>query len=215
VACIYVRHSTRFEGPILPDLTAAITAGGRSSRFGSDKALAELGGRPLIAWAAQALAGASERLVVAAPGAQIPALRAAVGPEWEFLADLLPGRGPLSGLWTALQRAGSGWLALTAVDLPLLGADYWHWLAAAREPGVLGVSARGPGGPEPLAAIYSAALRPALPELLRRPSAGLRDVQELGRWVSLDIPAQRAGEPPRFLNVNTPADLERAGRWLG
>lgn len=45
--------------------SGAVLAGGRSSRFGRDKALYVYKGKPLIAWVLDSMAGASERLVIA------------------------------------------------------------------------------------------------------------------------------------------------------
>lgn len=74
----------------------AILAGGRGRRFGSDKAAALLGGKPLIEHVADALRGQVETLVV-------------VGRSWPGLA-MLDDRpegalGPLAGLNAALHRA--------------------------------------------------------------------------------------------------------------
>lgn len=82
-------------------LLGAILAGGLATRFGSDKALALLDGRALIAHAAAALAPVTETVVVcgraAAPG------RAVAIPDWPE-----PGLGPLGGLCAALRHAAAG-----------------------------------------------------------------------------------------------------------
>lgn len=77
-------------------LLGAVLAGGRSSRLGSDKALAEIDGRTLMAHAVAALQPQVERVV-------------ACGREWPGLAMLIdrpaPGLGPLGGLNAALWFA--------------------------------------------------------------------------------------------------------------
>lgn len=73
-----------------------VLAGGRSSRFGSDKALATYHGRPLIAHAADALAAQCDAVVVV--GRDNPGF--ACIPDWPA-----PGRGPLGGLAGALRYA--------------------------------------------------------------------------------------------------------------
>ena len=77
-------------------ILGAVLAGGKSSRFGTDKALAELGGRTLIARAVDALSGWCEHVVVVGrETAPAPTL-----PDWPR-----PGMGPLAGIAAALHLA--------------------------------------------------------------------------------------------------------------
>jgi molybdopterin-guanine dinucleotide biosynthesis protein A len=77
-------------------ILGCVLAGGLSSRFGSDKALAEWNGRTLIAIAVDTLAGHCDHVIVAgralAPAPTIP--------DWPR-----PGMGPLAGLAAALRFA--------------------------------------------------------------------------------------------------------------
>lgn len=98
-------------------LLGAVLAGGRSSRFGSDKALAMLDGRPLI------------RHVIDALAAQVTAV-AVVGRDWPGCARIedwpLPGLGPLGALAGALGYAADhGFDAVLSAgcDMPGLPAD--------------------------------------------------------------------------------------------
>jgi len=89
-------------------------AGGQSTRFGSDKALALLDGRPLIEHAAAALAPHVEKLVVCGRS----------DPRWTCLPDQpAPGMGPLGGLAAALLHArdeGFDGVLSTGCDMPSL-----------------------------------------------------------------------------------------------
>ncbi len=77
-------------------ILGCVLAGGQSSRFGSDKALAELGGHTLLARAVDTLSGWCEHVVVAgretAPAPTVP--------DWPA-----PGAGPLGGIAAALHLA--------------------------------------------------------------------------------------------------------------
>lgn len=77
-------------------ILGVVLAGGQSTRFGSDKALAELGGRTLLARAFDTLTGFCELVVVAGrergPGHCIP--------DWPH-----PNMGPLAGIAAALHLA--------------------------------------------------------------------------------------------------------------
>jgi len=77
-------------------ILGAVLAGGRSSRFGRDKALAELGGHTLLALAVDALSGFCDHVVVVGrETAPAPTL-----PDWPG-----PNMGPLGGLAAALHFA--------------------------------------------------------------------------------------------------------------
>jgi molybdopterin-guanine dinucleotide biosynthesis protein A len=97
-------------------LLGAVLAGGQSRRFGTDKALAELGDRPLIAHAVAALEPYVAAVVIC-------------GREYAdhvALADRpAPGLGPLAGLAAALRHAAEhGFDAVLSIgcDMPVLPA---------------------------------------------------------------------------------------------
>ena len=181
-------------------VTAAITAGGASSRFGSDKALARWQGRPLLEYAAASLAGCERRLLIAPPGKY--AL-----PGWETWPDLRPGAGPLAGLETALTHAAPGWVAFAGVDNPALTAGYWQALVAACHPGTLSVQALHPArGPQPLGALYHTALLPRVTGLLAAGERRLRLAAPAAQTILIT-----GLDAHFFQNVNRLADLAGLG----
>ena len=77
-------------------ILGVVLAGGGSTRFGSDKALAELGGHTLLSLAVDALSGWCEYVVVAGrETAPAPTL-----PDWPH-----PAMGPLAGIAAGLRLA--------------------------------------------------------------------------------------------------------------
>lgn len=190
---------------MMNDLAAAITAGGRSSRFGSDKAAARLDGRTLLEHVAASLEAASLRLLIAPPG------RVAL-PGWLNVADTRPGEGPLGALEAALAaartRGGERWVAFAGVDMPRLTPAYWAALAAARTPdarAVLALDAE--GRPHPLAALYHTALLERVTVLLDSGERRLRAAAPPGLTVAVSAHVLEAVSPGALCNVNTPADL--------
>lgn len=184
--------------PPLP-VTAAITAGGQSRRFGSDKARAVLEGRTLLEHVAASLHSCSVRLLVAPEG------RSAL-PGWHPVPERLPGEGPLSGLEAALTHAPRGWVAFAGVDQPRLTPAYWAALVDAIHTGVLAVQAAHGGQPQPLAALYHTGLLPRVTALL---DAGER---RLRLAAPPETTATVSGLDAEFFrNVNTPQDL--AALW--
>lgn len=126
-----------------PAASAVILAGGASRRLGRDKALVEVGGRPLLGRVLDAAApSADELLVVSAdPGAHARALRERGwsprvgdgddGARLRLLADRRPGEGPLAGLEAGLGTARHHACLILACDLPFLPPEVPTRLLAA------------------------------------------------------------------------------------
>jgi molybdenum cofactor guanylyltransferase len=94
-----------------------ILAGGRSRRMGTDKAMLDIDGRPLIEVVRDVVTRTVDGpvIVVAATGQQLP-------PGLEVVRDAHPDRGPLEGMLAGLNAlAGEAETAyVCAVDLPFL-----------------------------------------------------------------------------------------------
>ena len=93
-------------------LPAYLLAGGRSSRFGSDKARAVIHDKPLILHVAKSIRPVSSSLTAVADR---PKKYADLG--LRTIADSVANMGPLGGLLTALQDVQDDWLLLVSCDL--------------------------------------------------------------------------------------------------
>jgi molybdopterin-guanine dinucleotide biosynthesis protein A len=191
-------------------LAGLILAGGRSSRFGADKAAAALGGETLLARAAQALQGRCERIAVSAPpGSAADILAKELG--LAVIADRPgDGVGPLAGVRAGLQWAaslGADRLAVRPVDTPFLPEDLFDRLAAAlgRSPAAYCVTAE---GPEALCSLWS----PAALEPLTQALAGGHHPAAHSFLDAIGAAVWRAPDPAAFANVNTPQEMAAARR---
>ncbi len=183
-----------------------VVAGGASSRFGSDKALALLDGETLVERAYRALREVCDEVIVADAGRGTLA-------GAESVRDG-PGQGPIAAiLGAALRRPGRALLVL-ACDLPLVPVALLRRIV--EEPGDW-VVPRHAGGLEPLCALYRRRALSALEANVRRGELALHRLDRSGIEVrALDADSMTdLGDPRRlFANVNTPADLRRlAGAW--
>lgn len=184
-----------------------VLAGGRSTRFGGEKAAALLGGRPLLLWAVQRLQSVCGRVAVnARPGTGAAEIAEAQG--LQVLHDA-PGDpdGPLAGVKSGLAWAverGAEALAVSPCDAPLLPDDLFERLIEAAGSGA--AMAVTEEGRQPLCAIWPAS---ALPILTRALVGGAhpptwRMLEELGaQTVWFD-------RPEAFANINTREDLAAA-----
>lgn len=107
---------------------AYILAGGRSSRFGSDKARALLQGSPMIRRIADTLETRGHRVVTVAREAD---QYANLG--LETIPDIEPDLGPVGGLETALKHRKDGWIILLSCDLIHPSPDPIRLLEKARD----------------------------------------------------------------------------------
>ncbi len=113
-------------GHLEPGVVGAVLCGGRSSRFGSDKALAPTGDGTMGQRVVDALRGAGVDPVVAVGGDAGAALGLITVP------DRWPGLGPLGGLATVLRWARQGDVLVVPCDLPLLDQETVSRLLEAR-----------------------------------------------------------------------------------
>jgi molybdopterin-guanine dinucleotide biosynthesis protein A len=129
-----------------------VLAGGKSSRFGSDKASAPLAGRPMLQWVVSALETVCESLVIVrARGQVLPELQSSV--PVVVVEDRYEAKGPLAGLVTGLAAVAQPLSFAISCDAPLLRPALVTFLA-----GIAGdhdiVCPYVEGFPQPLAAIY-------------------------------------------------------------
>src|SRR5438046_2516502 len=102
--------------------TGFITAGGRSSRMGTDKAWLELGGRAMIEQVIAALAPVTGSVAIIANSAEYARLGLPV------FADAQSGIGPLEAIRTALANSATSRVLLVGCDLPFVTEDLFRFL---------------------------------------------------------------------------------------
>jgi molybdenum cofactor guanylyltransferase len=171
--------------------------------MGRPKALVELAGRPLIAHSVAAVEAASlEPLVVAKSDSPLPQLACRVVREAREPVH------PLVGVVSALEASEGRAVIVLACDMPLVPSALLEWLAAIDAQ----VAVPEVGGRlQPLLARYGPGAAPALETALRGAAAAHEAVSALAPRILDEDELARFGDPELIcLNVNTPADLERA-----
>ena len=193
------------RSPTAIPFSAAILAGGRSTRMGRDKAfLPSLNtGIPLIAHQAALLRslGTDDLLISGQAGVDygIPGAR--------VVTDAVADCGPLSGLAAVIAAAHHTRVLVVAVDLPQLTAAYLKKILAAGH-GSIGVVPQGPDGFEPLVAVYPKNFLPLIEDALAVGHLGLQPLinSAVTGFILQPLPIE-PGERPLFTNWNSPADL--------
>jgi molybdenum cofactor guanylyltransferase len=185
-------------------VAGVVLAGGRSVRFGGEKAAAVLAGRPLLMWAAQRLKGSCAAVAVnTRPQTEAEALAKAAGLPvlYDATGDAA---GPLAGVKVGLmwaQGLGARALAVSPCDAPLLPADLFVRLIVAAGTGA--ALAETSDGRQPLCAVWPVSALSAVVDAL---AGGAHPPT----WRMLEsIGAQRVhfDDSQAFANLNTRADL--------
>jgi molybdopterin-guanine dinucleotide biosynthesis protein A len=196
-----------------------VLAGGESTRFGQDKALAELGGERMLTRMCKLLArSANSVAIVCPPGRYEEGLALDDLPK---LADRWPGEGPLGGILTALHdtraTTNCAWNIIISCDMPFLNHEWVEYLCErSRFSGAQVVIPQSEHGMEPLCACW----RTSAVDLLQAQfDACVRKVTEALKPLTLEVLDEKdwkrfdkAGR--LFWNMNTPADYEEAQKIL-
>lgn len=192
---------------------AAVLCGGRSRRMGSDKAGLVLGETTLLERTATVLGEVAPQVVLAC--GSTPRYG---GLGHELVLDACPDGGPLSGLEAVLdrlERAGGGWLAVLACDMPRADAEVLRRLRSrAEERGLDLCVLETDGGLEPCYGVYHTRCLPAVRRALDagdRKMTAFHPGVNAGTMHERELPAElREREPAR--NLNTPAELDEERR---
>ncbi|WP_312144687.1 molybdenum cofactor guanylyltransferase [Brevundimonas sp.] len=185
-------------------IVGLLLAGGRSCRFGTDKATHPLDDGVMMDAPLAGLAAISDRIAVSArPGS--PARTEAVRRRLACLTDAQNApAGPLAGIQAGLAWAatlGADWLATAPCDAPTITARLFEDLRSALQQGAVAAVARSPAGNEPLIAIWPVSAAGLLIDRALA-SGGHPPVRRL---LSAMGATEVAGHDGR--NINTPEDL--------
>lgn len=196
------------------DATAVVLAGGKSSRFGSDKALASLGGESLLMRCVLGLLRQFPEVIVVSKRPDTYAFIRTLG-RTSLACDRYAEHNPLAGLEAGLSAAATASCFVCACDMPLIQAPL---LAAlhGRLPGYDAVVPLKGQSPQPLCAFYRRSCLEGARRLLLEGKGPLDLLKTLNtRWVGEEESARTDPEGLSFIDVDTREDLLRTEKTLG
>jgi molybdenum cofactor guanylyltransferase len=188
---------------------AAILAGGKSSRMGTNKALLELNGKKVIEHVVAAVQRVADEVLLITNTPE----------EFAFLKlpmfrDEIQGIGPLGGIYSALRKCTTSHCLIVACDLPFLSEPLLRFLSEnAGSDEVFAIDSG--NGVEPLCAVYSKACLPAIEKQMAQQQYKVADLlaKVQARVVRFDA-SYSFYSPQLFYNVNTPEELRQAGELI-
>lgn len=189
--------------PLIKGVTGVILAGGKSSRFGSNKALAEFNGSPLIGRVADRLSSIFERLIIITNSPH----------EYSYLKlpiyeDLIKGLGPIGGIYTGLEAMVDETGFFVACDMPFINEKLIRHIVAIRND-FDAVVPKVDWKIEPLHALYKKTCLPAINKLIE--SGSYQTIKSFTsfrvRYVTEAEIKKFDPELQSFMNVNRPDEL--------
>lgn len=187
-------------------ISGIVLAGGQSQRMGTDKALLELEGKPLIGWVLERLQQLSDDLLIVV---RDTTAYAHLGVR--LVTDVYPRQGALVGLHAGLLAARHPLALAVACDMPFLDLRLLRYMVVVGR-GHDAVIPRIGGYPEPLHALYR--VRRCLPAIEQALDSGQFKMTSFLPGVRVRYVEEQEidlFDPQRlsFFNVNTPEDWQR------
>ena len=183
----------------MANIQGYILAGGKSQRFGSDKARVLLDGELLIERAVRCVRDLGiSATVVADPADRFADL------DLPTIVDLRPDHGPLGGLAAALKDCPhDSWAFVTCCDLKVLRPHWFEQLRARISIEYQAVAFRDQAW-QPLVALYTPALLSTVTKLLDSGDLSLQRLLDQVATQPVELPRDWLTPP----SINTPTDLD-------
>jgi molybdopterin-guanine dinucleotide biosynthesis protein A len=195
------------DASFISNTAGVILAGGKSRRFGSNKALALLNGKPVIQHVAEIITSLfSSCLVVTNTPEEYAFL------ELPMVGDIFPDAGPLAGIHAALSHIAEPQAFVTACDMPFLDAGLVQFLCSVADTvNCHAVIPHPDDRPQPLYAIYHKSSLTLLGKNLQNCKRGIIEtLTELNvYWIDEETILSHVNDLATFHNVNQPEDLSR------
>ncbi len=178
-------------------VTAIILAGGKSSRMGRDKGLAEFGGLPMVRYSINACKNITNNILISTRNQDYTRF------GYPLIADNFAERGPVGGLEAALSTSRTELNIVCPCDMPGIHADILNMLLMESH-GAKAVVAQDPDGKVyPVLGVYSRSAISVIREQIRL--GEYRMTRLLQRLDAKTVVVKAASQ---LVNFNFPEDLQ-------
>lgn len=195
-------------------MNAIILAGGKSSRFGSNKAMYKIEQKPMLENIVEKLETFFNRIYII--GNKKQEFKVIKG-QVEYLTDIIPNKGPLGGLYTGLSESNSQFNYLQACDMPFICEDYLNFMKDyikedSKYEAYIPVK---DGYLEPFVGIYSKNIREEILKLIERDQLNFDYLfNEINTKKIPEEEIEKVADPERiFFNINRKKDLVKYNKF--
>jgi molybdopterin-guanine dinucleotide biosynthesis protein A len=207
-----IANETRLGG-----ITGLILAGGQNTRFPTQKAFIRIKGVPIIERSLEIMRSLFRNVLIST---NTPEAFFSLGTT--LVGDVLPSRGPMAGIYTALINSDSPSVFVVACDMPfidsrvirLVSERYSYQLKKGPLDAVIPLFK---GDPQPLFGIYCNSVISALEEGILSDRVALRQFLRDIQVCYVEEAEVRAIDPEgrSFININTMDDYEMVAGQAG
>lgn len=193
--------------------SGVVLAGGKSLRFGKDKALVQFEGKPIVKWVMKVIDEVVDEVILSlSSDAEVFNFLDAVSDNIKIVKDAKPDLGPISGLLSSFREAKGEYVAVAPCDSPFIIAELYK-LLFERADGHDGAVPYINNFWEPLHAVYKKdtfiiALEKALSQGKNRPTDAYPylDIEKVMQKEVEIVDAKNLS----FVNINTRKELQKA-----
>ncbi|SET33203.1 molybdopterin-guanine dinucleotide biosynthesis protein A [Salinibacillus kushneri] len=186
---------TKFSGVVL--------AGGKSRRFGSPKAFAKKGKKAFYQYSLDALSPLVDELIIVTNPSLFP------GFDRQYINNLsivndhpdVQAKGPLSGLWTAMNIKAADWYIVLPVDVPFMETRILERIKKHGDSEVDAIIPIVSHRKQPLIAIYSHQIKNKIKDCLESDNYSVDQVLSRCKVKYIHIEEEQP-----FYNINKPDD---------
>jgi molybdopterin-guanine dinucleotide biosynthesis protein A len=182
-----------------------VLTGGRSSRFGRNKAFVDVDGRPMAVHVAERIRSVIDSVALVGPATAYADLGLRV------IEDSVDGFGPVAGILAAVEDSAAPWVLVVACDLPNIRPQFLEMLFRRAESSSVDavIPLATDGRKQPLCAVYSKSMVEPLRQAVKGGVAKVTTAIS-GAALAYLLPSEYATLDPSgemLLNVNRPDDL--------
>jgi molybdopterin-guanine dinucleotide biosynthesis protein A len=183
-------------------ITGIVLAGGSGKRMGTEKGFIEFREKPLVQHSIDILKHHCSRIIISANSTKFKNL------GYPVQKDILPGAGPMSGIYSCLTRSETDHNLILPCDTPNVEPYLLNIILDQAEGYQVVVPLSGPGHIEPLIGYYHKNNLSAMLGFLENNNYKLTDYIESAMYKLIPVYKNPDFYDTKwFLNINTPKDL--------
>jgi len=183
-------------------ISGILIAGGKSSRMGESKAFIRYKSKFLYEYPLEILDSFCDEVIISATDPRYNHLK------YRVIADEIPGKGPIGGLYTCLKEIRSEQALVLPCDVPLLNKDHINLLLEESEKFEISLFQNEKELPEPLIGVYSRSLVPVLEKMISDQNYKLSGLFKFVPTRFVTYEKNILSGFSDLKNINTPDDLQ-------